>query len=340
VGGVEKRERWNASGTASAVMLRPMINYARSRGVEVEAVLHSIGLTLANLDEIDRRIPEAARCCVWVEVAEKAGDPFFGLHVAEQAHMGVFDVLDYSLYFSSTVDEAIDHIIRFHRVLCDGWAYKREGDDTCTRLRRVERTPRHEAEGNLAFLVLRARQLTGRELAPHEVRFPCEKPADTSLHVALFRSRLRFGWPASELAFDPKDLALPIKTANKGVEAILERYMSEMLERLPKSESFVEQVRAVVARTLCQGPPNLGKTARALHSSPRTVQRKLGEHGTRYSDVVDAVRRPLGERLVAQGNLSITEIAFLLGFVDVSGFRVAYKRWTGTSPSRGRGSRS
>jgi AraC-like DNA-binding protein len=313
-----------------------VITYARSRGVDVEAILRAIGLTVAQLDEFDLRIPEAARCRVWVEAADQAKDPFFGLHVAEQVPMGAFDVLDYSLYFSSTLDEAIDHIIRFHRVLCDAWAYKREGDGRCARLRRVERTPRHEAEANLAFILLRARKLTGRDITPREVRFPHAKPADTSHHAALFRCRLRFGCPASEIAFDPNDLALPIPTANKGVQAILERYMSEKLDRLPKSESFVEQVRAVVARALCQGPPNLGRTARELRASTRTVQRRLADHGTRFSDVVEAVRRPLGERLVAQGTLSITEIAFLLGFVDVSGFRAAYKRWTGTSPSRGR----
>jgi AraC-like DNA-binding protein len=51
-------------------------------------------------------------------------------------------------------------------------------------------------------------------------------------------------------------------------------------------------------------------------------------------EVVHAVRRELGERLVAEGRMSITEIAFLLGFTDVSGFRRVYKRWTGVAPSR------
>jgi AraC-like DNA-binding protein len=44
----------------------------------------------------------------------------------------------------------------------------------------------------------------------------------------------------------------------------------------------------------------------------------------------------MAERLVADSRVSITEIAFLLGFTDVSGFRRMYKRWTGVSPARTR----
>lgn len=70
--------------------------------------------------------------------------------------------------------------------------------------------------------------------------------------------------------------------------------------------------------------------------SPRTLQRKLGESGTSHTDVIDSVRCEMGERLVSEKRLSITEIAFLLGFADVSSFRRSYKRWTGVSPAQAR----
>jgi len=63
------------------------------------------------------------------------------------------------------------------------------------------------------------------------------------------------------------------------------------------------------------------------------LQRKLGEHGTTHLEIVDSVRSEMSSQLVEKGHLSLTEIAFLVGFTDVSGFQRAYKRWTGTSPS-------
>jgi AraC-like DNA-binding protein len=70
--------------------------------------------------------------------------------------------------------------------------------------------------------------------------------------------------------------------------------------------------------------------------APRTVQRRLSELGTSYQEMVESVRRDMAEQLVLDRTLSITEIAFLLGFEEVSGFRRAYQRWTGLAPSRAR----
>jgi AraC-like DNA-binding protein len=63
------------------------------------------------------------------------------------------------------------------------------------------------------------------------------------------------------------------------------------------------------------------------------VQRRLLEHGTTHTEVVDTFRRELARRLMQERRMSVTEIAFLLGFTDVSGFRRTFKRWTGRSPN-------
>jgi len=332
----EKEARVNASGTASVVVLRPMLAYARTKGVDVDAILADVGLTAKAVDEYDRRISEATRHRVWQEVVAQAHDPAFGLHVAEHAKVGAWDVLDYSMSLSATYGDALEHFQRFHRLLTDAWAFKLERGAALVRLRCTEKAPRQEVEVVFGVLVVRGRQLTNHDICPHDVLFAHQAPADTSPHAALFRSRVRFGCPHSELVIAAKDFARPVCTANAGLNAILERYMNELLLRLPKNESFVERARSAVAHTLVGGRPTLEKTARALHASARTIQRRLGEHGTSHVAVVDSVRHDLAERLVREGRLSITEIAFLLGFADVSGFRRVYKRWTGVTPSRGR----
>jgi AraC-like DNA-binding protein len=73
-----------------------------------------------------------------------------------------------------------------------------------------------------------------------------------------------------------------------------------------------------------------------LRASPRTVQRRLQELGLTHRELVDQVRRALAPRLLATPRLSLTEVAYLLGFEDVSGFYRAHRRWTGVAPSRRR----
>ena len=330
------RARWNVAGTASAVALRPMFSYARARGLSVDRFLADVGLTEAQLEDCDVRIPEANRCAAWVAATLEADDGAFGVRVAEHAEVGAYDVLDYALSFSSTLGEGLDRVLRFHRVLCDTFAFRLSTEGSAARLQRLERTPPAESEAGLAVLVRRARELTGEDLRPREIRFAHPAPADTAPHEAFFRCPVRFGRPAPEIVFGPRALDLPVRSANPGANRILERYMRDILGRLPLDDSFVEHARAAITRALVTRRPTLEATARALKASPRTVQRRLAEHGTTHAALVDAVRHELAERLVREGRLSITEITFLLGFEHLSGFRRAYKRWTGHAPSQGR----
>jgi AraC-like DNA-binding protein len=312
-----------------------MLAFARTRGVEVDEILRDLGVPPSALDDYDRRIPEAGRAGAWVKAAAQARDPDFGLRVVEHTRIGAYDVLDYSMYFSRTLGTALQQVEQFHRILCDAWAFKTDAVACAVRVRRVEKTPPPEAEAFFAFLVVRGRELTGADIVPREVRFAHPAPADTTQHDALFRCPVRFGSPDSEVLFRAKDFDLAVRTANPGVGNVLDRYMTDLLGRLPKSDSFVENVRSVVVRSLREGRPALAKTSRAMHASARTVQRRLSDHGISYSEVVNSARRDVAERLLREGRLSVTEIAFLLGFTDVGSFRRVYKRWTGVAPSRG-----
>jgi AraC-like DNA-binding protein len=308
-----------------------MLTYARSVGVDVDAIMASIDLTPAMLDEFDRRIPEASRLRAWVAASEQARDPAFGLRVARHVGIGVYDALDYALYFSDTLGQAICRLLRFYRVICDAWASEMTTDGGTARLRRLEKTHTAEADCVFASLLLRARALTGVEVVPREVRFEHAAPADPAPYRSLFGGPVRFGCHTTEIRFASRDLELPIATAHPGIERVLERYLSELVKRLPQTDSFAERVRAIVVRTLADGEATLASTARSLRASPRTVQRRLQAHGTTYAQVVDGARRDLAERLMDGRKLSTTEIAFLLGFGDVSGFRRARRRWSGVA---------
>jgi AraC-like DNA-binding protein len=312
--------------------LRPLFAFVKERRMDLAPLLALADLAPSSLDDYDHRIPEAARAQIFIAASERSRDPLFGPHVAEHAQIGVYDVLDYSLYFSATLEQGMENIVRFHRVMCDAWALAIEHRAKTVRLRRIERTPGPECEAALATLLVRSRLLTHQEVAPIEVRFMHRAPSDTSLHEKWFGCPVRFGAPASELVLAAGDFALPVPTANAGVERVLGRYMTEILQRLPKVGSFLELVQAAIARRLHHSVPTLAQTARQLHASPRTLQRRLGEHGVSYRAVVESVRRDLAERLLADGHASVTEIAFLLGFSDVSGFRRMYKRSAGVTP--------
>jgi len=72
--------------------------------------------------------------------------------------------------------------------------------------------------------------------------------------------------------------------------------------------------------------------AEELAMSYRGLQRKPAETNVSFRKLYEECRLSLAKKYVSEENLSVTEIAFLLGFGESSSFSRAYRRWTGCSP--------
>ena len=66
---------------------------------------------------------------------------------------------------------------------------------------------------------------------------------------------------------------------------------------------------------------------------PRHPSRSLASEGTTYRALLDQLRHELAARHLANPRTSIAEVAFLLGFSDLSACHRAFKRWTGRTPA-------
>jgi AraC-like DNA-binding protein len=97
-------------------------------------------------------------------------------------------------------------------------------------------------------------------------------------------------------------------------------------------EPLALRVGEVVATALCDGAPDIAKVARQLGISQRSLQRGLEECGTSYREVVQQVRLELSRSYLRDSRYQISEIAFLLGYGQVSSFTRAFKVATGVSP--------
>jgi AraC-like DNA-binding protein len=151
-----------------------------------------------------------------------------------------------------------------------------------------------------------------------------------------FHCELRFDAPYDVLVFDEAALTLPMVNRNAQLLAVLVPGLELAVAQDDDGRTLVDDVRLALSATMCGDRPAIAKVARSLGMSPRTMQRRLGELGTTYQDVLDDVRRQSALRLLASTDLGMGEVAFLLGFEEVNSFARAFHAWEGTTPAKWR----
>ena len=108
--------------------------------------------------------------------------------------------------------------------------------------------------------------------------------------------------------------------------------LERLSERTDVRFSITDRVRTAVRARLPEGFPPIEAVAAELRLPLSTIQRELQYDGLSYSTLVENTRRDLALSYVRQRQLSFSEIAFLVGYSELSAFSRAVRRWTGLSP--------
>jgi len=127
--------------------------------------------------------------------------------------------------------------------------------------------------------------------------------------------------------------SLPVTGADGHLNKLLLQYADEALDsRVSKPASIRSQVEDKIAQLLPHAKANASEIARHLGMSRRTLARALSAEGAAFSGVLETLRKALAIRHLEEKHLPISEIAWLLGYSEVSSFTHAFARWTGLTP--------
>ena len=99
-------------------------------------------------------------------------------------------------------------------------------------------------------------------------------------------------------------------------------------------ETLRTQVENAITPLLPHGRARVEAVARTLGMSQRTLARRLSAEGLTFMEVIDSMRTDLALHYLRNATLSVSQVAWLLGFQEVGAFTNAFKRWAGLSPSR------
>jgi AraC-like DNA-binding protein len=306
-------------------------------GIDPRSFMMQVGLDPEMFRDPKARLPVRLLDAAFLRAASLIPDLAFALRAAECWHPSNLGPVGYAWLSSGSLRTALKRFDRYSRIL--GSQYRDHCVEDAAGLRYVFDHGRGDApiglvmtDFTLSMILSMCRMNYGAELHPVSVRLRRLEPKDPTPWVRFFGCEIAFGASEDSFLLDRRTAEMPLPSGNQELAAAFDLILNEQLAALTKTD-LQTRCKALLLQQLTSGEPSEEVLAQQLNMSGRTLQRKLGELGLTYGQVLAETRYELAQRYLDDPNRSVTEITFLLGFSEHSAFTRAFKRWSGQAPT-------
>lgn len=325
---------------AEGMLSRLACERAEAAGIDVTPLMVEAGVTRQQVEEEDVWLAVQGQIKLVELIADALQDDLLGFHLAHDADLREIGLLYYVLNSSDRLGDALRRGERYCSLINEGIRLRvREGKELALGVTYVgvERSSdRHQIEAWVTFLVRICRRITNRNLLPCSVSFVHRREGGSPEMDAFMGHKVTFGADADEVAFIGNAQQLPIPDADPYLNRLLIKICEEARLHRRTTSTFRVDVENAIAPLLPHGMAHAPEIAGRLGMSPRTLARRLAAEGLTFSTVLDTLRADLARRYLQDGDLTISKIAWMLGYSEVGAFTHAYKRWTGKTPREAR----
>ena len=328
------------------VSVRPMYAFAEALqqdGISMDPLLARAGVARSVYDDPGSRIPYESARLFYLEASRLSPRPALGLAACRHFDATQLQLLEYYLASSPDVLEALRSLVTWGALLRDKPPFALEEIDGGVVLRFLAPSPavpRCVVDFVVGTLHLVGRRVFGRVGKPVSCQTMCAcfayaPPDAVAEYTDFFDGAVVFDAPHSGLLVGAHVLHVKMARANQWLRQVLETHL-EGFGHPTDPLSFSHRVRSLIADALSDNGVDMDSIATKLHMSRSTLRRKLAGDGTTLRALTHDVRVALALEHLRRPETSISEIAFLVGYNDVTAFHKAFKRWTGLTPSEQR----
>lgn len=325
--------RWDLPRTPVSALL--LTRLGMERGLSEADALKGTRLQLEDLTDPSAEVSARQELAIVANLVDAFGEESgLGVEAGSRYHLTAYGLWGFMLISSPTPRHAVDVALRYVDLtfaFCHVSAREQDGElqfildasPVPARLRRfvLER----EAAA------IRTMQLEAFPEGLHPTRAAFAFRAARTAATDILGTDVEYDTAETLLAYDSSALDLAMPQGNEHAVAMAIDQCRDLLQRRLARTGLSGQVRDVLVARL-NDPPDSDEVAASLHLSPRTFQRRLANEGTSFRSLLDEVREQLAEELLVTGGLPVTEVAHRLGYVEVSSFSQAFRRWKGIGP--------
>ena len=315
-----------------AAYSRSIASALEQRGVDAAQVFESAGVAMYHTSDPLQRMTNREISALFRESVAITRDPYFGLFVADTFHISQLHALGFALLASSTLRDFCLRLTNFYRLVSDNVDIRLDEspDEAIIAVKLLQPDICWETRDAFVGLMVRLMRAIGkRDFTPIRVELARPEPAaGDQPYRDYFGCEVLFDTAELRIAFDLAMVDEPLPGASQELAQMHDHTAMEYLEKLDR-KNISNRVRSLIVEKLATGLVSKQLVADALHMSSRNLELKLAEEDTNFQQVLGSTRQSLASGYMEQSGLSITEIAYMLGFSDAANFTRAFKRWTG-----------
>jgi len=303
-------------------------------GGDTDALLRSTGLDGAAQDP-DSWISYRSFLLLLDEAARATDCPYFGLRLSRHQDLGVLGTVGFVIQQAPDLRTALRQLAIHLAHHNQGATVSLKVEDGiaqwCFTCKLEGYAPvRQQADLAAGIGVNLMRLVLNPAWSPNAVYFPHAPPQDIRPYKARFDCPLFFNWDSMTMAFDAAILDTPIREANPHLHQVLDEHLRNLQVNL--AGDYCGQVRHLINQALSTGDCSIERVAGSLAINKRTLQRQLKEHDTSYKNLLEDVRFDIARRYLRESSGSLTILADMLCYSELSVFSNAFRQRHGISP--------
>lgn len=322
-------------GTITIAYVTRLLADAAREGVEIALLFREAGIDTALLQHPEARISSSEFSRLLHGVMRRTEDEFIGLGRGAKSKPGTFSMMAHAVINCPSLEKAIQRSAQFYRLVDLPLELRLEQGATESRLVLQASSPEH---GNILeaiiFISLRFWSwLTGRNLEPLAIELDFPEPPQASEFRSIFSATVSYDCARNVIVFPSSWLPLPLVQNPLSLSKFLKDSLALIIVGNRQSIGLPEQIRAIISKGYGNAFPDFSQVCEKLSMTPQTLRRRLKEESTSYQAIKDSIRQDAACYYLGKEELSIDEIALMMGFSEASSFHRAFKKWTGQTPA-------
>lgn len=315
--------------------LSQLIQLLNQRGISIEQMIAGTSLD-AKVFQRHERISPLQYHKIVDNALQLTRDPLLGIAHGQGLNISSHGFLGFAAMAADDLGQALSLAIRYARTrtLLADIRFHKEDDSAVVQINRLAAMPNtfsFVVENIISSFITIARFLAGNETElPAVVKLSYSPATDPEEYQRLLGVPVLFDQPHNQVCFPEFLLDVPVSTANATARGLAETECEKLLAQLDQGQDLVTRIRQQIEKL--RAFPTLPVMAKAINSSPRTINRQLAQLNTTYQHILDEARREKAIDMLTNSTASVEHIAMQLGYNDPSNFGRAFRRWMKQSP--------